>query len=168
MQNNHLKAGKMDLEISANLGKASGARFSISINPAFNLSRYWMVASGSTSHKCSNQSALCTLLPIENAYVTLPNHIQVPIRPIGNVKIWSNLMPNDVLYVSQFKFNLLSISALIRNSSWWVKFLTNSCMVQDFTTSRMISRGKRKVDLYVIDSNPSVHNIVVNFHAQYE
>ncbi|XP_022897798.1 uncharacterized protein LOC111411504 [Olea europaea var. sylvestris] len=80
----HLKAVKLDLETGTSSGKESGTCFSISINPSFNSSRHWVVDSGATSHLCSDHSAFDILRPIENAFVILPNHVQVPVRLIGN------------------------------------------------------------------------------------
>lgn len=160
MMNTHLKAIKLDSKIGASSNKVSSTYFSISINPSFNSSRHQVVDLGATSHICYDQSIFHTLGPVENPNVTLPNHIQMSIQTIRNVKFSSDLMLNDVLYVLWFKFNLLSISALIRNSSLYVKFLTDSCMIQDLITSWMIGKGEKNVDLYIIDSSSSIYNNV--------
>lgn len=54
--NTHLRAAKLNSEISvnfgANSGKASGTCFSISIHPTFNSPRHWVVDSGAMIHIC--------------------------------------------------------------------------------------------------------------------
>lgn len=41
-----------------------------------------------------------------------------------------------------------------------VRFLTDSCIIQDMPSLRMIAKGKWVSDLYVLDADPS--NSVIN------
>lgn len=49
--------------------------------------------------------------------------------------------------------SILSIGSLIKNSSITTKFLTDSFIIQD-PRLRMIGKGKRIVDLYILVANP--------------
>lgn len=91
--------------------------------------------------------------PIQNSFVTLPNHEQIPVQFIGNVRLSADLMLEDVLFVPQFKFNLLSVSFLTRKSSLSIRFFTNSCVIQELHTLKMIGSGEKVVELYVLDTS---------------
>ena len=50
--------------------------------------------------------------PIWNSMVTLPNNDQIAVTLCGDIKLSSKLLLRNVLFVSKFQFNLISISAL--------------------------------------------------------
>lgn len=116
--------------------------------------------SGAISHICSYHSNFNSMKPIQNSFVTLPNHEQIPVQFIGNVRLSADLMLEDVLFVPQFKFNLFSVSFLTRKSSLSIRFLTNSCVIQELHTLKMIGSGEKIVELYVLDT--SLLDLVAN------
>ncbi|KAK0581916.1 hypothetical protein LWI29_019529 [Acer saccharum] len=132
---------------------ATGICLSVSFNPILASSHYWIIDSGATSHICSTYSVFSSLKPITNSFVTLPNHTKIPVFFIGTVQISPSLLLTDVLFVPQFKFNLLSVSALTSSSQLSVSFFTDSCVVQDINSMRMIGKGKKLESLYVLDAN---------------
>ncbi|KAJ4717700.1 Retrovirus-related Pol polyprotein from transposon TNT 1-94 [Melia azedarach] len=156
MLSNHLSDAKNGSDAAIPLIQASGTCLSISINPIFCSSRYWIVDSGATSHICFSKHDFLSMKPVQNAFVILPNQSRISVQHIGTVKLSSQLVLDDVLYVPQFKFNLLSVSALTRTSALRVQFLTDACFVQEHLSLKTIGKGKRIDDLYVIDS--------ANFH----
>lgn len=91
--------------------------------------------------------------PVKNAFITLPNQEKIPVKFAGTVKVTPNLILEDVLYVPQFKFNLMFMSSLPRNSHVEVRCLTDSCFVQDLHNKMMIGRGERLADLYILNDS---------------
>ncbi|KAK0588496.1 hypothetical protein LWI29_001655 [Acer saccharum] len=89
---------------------------------------------------------------IHNSTVTSPNHTRIPINFSGDVRLSSMLILKDVLFVPQFKFNLLSVSALTNGSQLTVNFLHNCFIIQDLSSKRMIGKGEKFEDLYVLDA----------------
>lgn len=50
---------------------------------------------------------------------------------IGTIKLGRHLVLDDVLYIPQFKFNLLSVSCLTKSMGCRVWFDADSCGLQD-------------------------------------
>lgn len=109
---------------------------------------------------CFTKSTFHTMKAIQNVYITLPNHERILKYFNGTVKNGSWFDAWRVLFVPQFKFNLSFFSLLTRDSSMIVRFLTDSCIIQDMPSLRMIGKGKWVSDLYVLDADPS--NSVIN------
>lgn len=112
MLSTHLTSIKVDATDKVNCGHTSGTCFSISLNPILYSLRYLVVDLGTTTHICFTKSAFHTLNAIQNAYITLPNHEQILVYFNRTVKISPELILEDVLFVPQFKLNLLPVSSL--------------------------------------------------------
>ena len=95
---------------------STGICLSISLNLIFFFTQFGLVYSGATRHICSSAIAFVSLRPTHNFTVTLPNHIQIPVSFCGDITLSSMLTLKDVLFVPQFKFNLISVSALTYGS----------------------------------------------------
>lgn len=54
----------------------------------------------------------------------------------------------DVLYVPSFKYNLLSISKLTRDSKCCVNFGSNNCLFQDQQLKTILTVGKETKGIY--------------------
>lgn len=78
---------------------------------------------------------------------------KIPLHSIGTVHLSFDLVLNDLLFVHQFKFNLLLVSSLTSKSSLRVKFFTDSCIIQDLHTLKMVGRDNWTEGLYVIEAN---------------
>ncbi|KAK0593195.1 hypothetical protein LWI29_032697 [Acer saccharum] len=129
----------------------AGICSSVSLSPLFSSNQFWIVDSGATRHICSQASVFVSLHPIPHTTVTLPNHSQILVHFAGDVKLHSDIVLKDVLFVPQFKFNLISVSALVIGTGLIVSFLPECFVIQDLSTKRMIGRGDRVQDLYVLD-----------------
>ena len=88
--------------------------------------------------------------------MTLLDHSKFFVSFIGTVTLSSDVVLENVLYMPQFKFNLLSVSALAENSSLCLNFLSHTCVIQDVYHSRMIGKGDLINGLYVIDVGSSL------------
>ena len=57
-----------------------------------------------------------------------------------------------MLFVLQFQFNLLSVSALITSSQLTIAFFPDHFIIQDVQNKRMIGKGNKIGDLYVFSA----------------
>ena len=69
-----------------------------------------------------------------------------------------------MLYVPDFRFNPLSISALTQSCNYSVTFLSDCCFIQDLSQAKMIGMGRRHGNLYVLDT--SSFSLSSNFNQQ--
>ncbi|XP_052203055.1 uncharacterized protein LOC127808520 [Diospyros lotus] len=156
MLSTHLSDVKIDADASKTPDQASGICLSTNIASSLGCPRFWIIDSGATSHICYDCSSFHQLRPIQNAFVTLPDHRRFSVSFIGNVKLSPYILLENVLYIPQFKFNLISVSALAAHSSLYFRFLSDSCIIQDLCHSRMIGKAEHMNGLYVIDSDSLV------------
>ncbi|KAG7578814.1 GAG-pre-integrase domain [Arabidopsis thaliana x Arabidopsis arenosa] len=112
----------------------------------------WIIDSGATSHVCSDLAMFSETFPVTGVTVSLPNGTRVPISHTGTVHISTSLILHDVLYVSTFKFNLLSVSSLLKHDNCSAHFYTDSCYIQDHTRDLMIGKGILIHSLYILES----------------
>ena len=80
---------------------------------------------------------------LTNAYLHLPNGHRVLIHLISTITLHKDLTLIDVLYVPDFKFNLLSVSALSRSLNCIVFFFVDHCIIQDHIQGLTIGKGRR-------------------------
>lgn len=107
--------------------------------------------SGATNHISHHKSSFSTFKPLSNTAVTLPNDILVSIVGIGTIHLDSSLILLDVLYISQFKFNLLSVSSSTKTMGCRIWFDETYCGIQDPTQGLIIGMGRQVVNLYFLD-----------------
>lgn len=107
--------------------------------------------SGASRHICSSANAFISMQKLQDATVTLPNGTIIHVDYVGDIQMHSDLLLRQVLYVPQFKFNLLSVSALTGDSQLVVHFHHSYFIIQEVRTNMMIGRGDRIGDLYILD-----------------
>ena len=92
------------------------------MNYGFHSTRLWIVDSRASRHICSHASMFISFKPVWNFTVTLPNNDSIAFRLYGDVRIASHFILKDVLFVPQFKYNLISISSFTATSGLTVIF----------------------------------------------
>ena len=85
--------------------------------------------------------------------VTLPNNHKISVDLCGNIQISSNLILQDVLFVPQFQFNLISVSILTTDSQLNVNFFPDYFVIQDINTKMMSGKGDKHDALYVLQAS---------------
>lgn len=93
--------------------------------------------------------------------VTLDLESSISVNVAGTVKLSNTLSLKFVLFIPNFKFNLLSISALTRNSTITVLFSSDACYILPFnhflsqahTLDSMIGKGNLHENLYILESS---------------
>lgn len=119
----------------------------------------WILDTCATHHVYCSSSLFKDLVPLQNAFITLPNSHQVAIHSIGTIKLTPTLTLSYVLYVPSFSYNLLSISSLTSFGVCSVSFTHSSCSIQDASKGMPIGTGRRVKNLCVLDTSPSCNNI---------
>ena len=76
--------------------------------------RAWIIDSGATHHVSHDRTLFTDYKPLDHTYVTLPNGYTVTIKGIGCIRLTDSIILFDVLYIPDFKFNLLSVSVLTK------------------------------------------------------
>ena len=57
-----------------------------------------------------------------------------------------------VLSLPQFSFNLISVSKLTRTLNCSISFFLDYCLIQDLSTKRIISIGRKSGVLYILET----------------
>ena len=89
----------------------------------------WVLDTGATHHVCCSLNLFKNFFLTFNSSVTLPTSESVTITRIGSVELFNHFTLENVLYVPQFRFNLISISALTQSHCCSIKFDFESCFI---------------------------------------
>ena len=119
----------------------------ISSNPLHVINPIWLIDYGVNEHICSSLQFFSTIYDITPKYVNLPNGQTVNVNKAGIVQFSSDFHISPVLFSSQFKVNLISISKLLKSFTCTVHFHNDGCIIQDLT-SKMIGLGEPHDGLY--------------------
>jgi len=115
----------------------------------------WILDSGAIDHMTYISDHLLEIKQLtEHSNITLPNGHFSEISYIGKVKLSSTLVLNEVLYVPLFKYNLLSVPKLTKDTNYIVTFYPTLCIIQDLDTKKILGIGKRSRGLYFLQDNP--------------
>jgi len=109
---------------------------------------YWILDSGANDHVCSSLSSFTSFYKIKPIHVNLPNGSSILVQHAGNVSFSSSLYLTKVLYSPTFNLNLISVSKLCKSLSCFVQFSSDSCIIQDLSTKKMICVGENLTRLY--------------------
>ena len=112
----------------------------------------WIFDSGASDHMTGMQYVFSSFNPSVHPGVTLANGSCVPVSGSGSVNIFANLSLPSVLHVPSLPFNLMSVSKLTKQLNCSVTFFSDSVVVQDLKTRRMIEKGYEAHGLYYLSS----------------
>ena len=112
----------------------------------------WIIDSGASSHVCSALDMFDSFTPVSSFTVTLPNGLKVPLTHTCTIKISPSLILYDVLLVPDFRFNLISVSSLIKTLVCAAHFFPNGCLIQELSRGLMIGKGSLYNNLYILDT----------------
>ena len=84
--------------------------------------------------------------------VRLPNGDMAKVSHIGIVQVSPTLLLENVLCITTFSFNLISISKLTQSCSCCCIFFSQFCLIQDLQVWKMIRFGKKQGGLYTLQS----------------
>lgn len=92
-------------------------------------SNSWIIDSGASTHICYSKELFPSLTPVSGHTVTLLIKIVFKWNSFGVVHISPILTLNNVLFVPQFQFNLISVSALVAKLPVLVSFNGDTCLI---------------------------------------
>jgi len=92
---------------------------------------FWILDSGATDHICSSLTHFTSYYQINLISAKLPNGNQVIANYSRSVFINQDHVLDNVLYIPNFTFNLLSVAKLIDNLSCVIIFYSNGCHIKD-------------------------------------
>lgn len=114
---------------------------------AFTCFTNWIIGSGATDHITSSYELLDNSVSV-NSTIFLPNGQTSFVTHKGNVKLTSDITLQDVLCVPTFKFHLISVSKLARDTQWCISFLSNVCIFQYLVMKKVKGIGRVQENLY--------------------
>ena len=116
-----------------------------------NSSAVWILDSGAARHVCYSLASFESFVPTCNLFVALPNGHTISVGGTGSVRLCNELTLQNVLFVPQFHWNLLSISALTQQHPYVVSFHSDHYVIEDPTQGRRIGIGRQAGNLYTLD-----------------
>ncbi|KAK9673116.1 hypothetical protein RND81_12G147300 [Saponaria officinalis] len=109
----------------------------------------WIIDSGATDHMTSEKRMFCALRTLSKPIsVGLPDGTRKIVKGKGDVIIHPSIMLKDVLYLSDFKHNLISVQKLLVCTSFIMNFDAQTCVLQDPTTKKPVLVGHMKDGLF--------------------
>lgn len=130
--------------------------------PSLNACRKeWIIDTGASNHMISHKEMLNTAnkrIVIEDKKVYLPNGDTVDVSHIGSCEIMDGKTLTNVLYIPDFRFNLLSVSRLTKELQCSVSFFPNFCIFQDLSSGKVLEIGEENDGLYLLNHKGSTDN----------
>ncbi|XP_075521576.1 uncharacterized protein LOC142554787 [Primulina tabacum] len=114
----------------------------------------WILDSGASDHVSKNRPS-GNESAAKYPTVQLPNGGYAQIKSVGTMNLCNDMSVDDVLYVPNFKVNLLSISKLTRALNCSVTFYPHFCVLQDSTTKNMIGLGRQSYLCFATNIHPT-------------
>ncbi|KAG7552168.1 Integrase catalytic core [Arabidopsis thaliana x Arabidopsis arenosa] len=115
----------------------------------------WIIDSGATHHVSFDRNLFESLSDDLSSEVTLPTGSNVKIAGVGIIKLNEYITLYNVLYIPQFRLNLLSVSQLTKVLKSKVYFDEGCCVIQDPIKEQKIGEGKQIGGLYVLSTSPA-------------
>lgn len=129
MFNSHLQGAKSEpITVATAVSHATGICYlaSSSVN---SIGDCWIIDSGASRHICHIRDLSCNWHRIEPICVVLPTAYQICVEFVGDVRISTDLILHDVLYVPDFAYNLVSVSCLLQTGLFSVLFAESYCLI---------------------------------------
>ena len=112
----------------------------------------WIIDSGASHHICSFLSIFDSHTSITPIHIKLPNGNMSIARIVGTVQFSPGLIAKKVLFVPDFKLNLLSVPKLCLDDNCIVSFDNDKCLIQDKRTLKMTGLGDLIEGLYFLST----------------
>nr|XP_004245314.1 uncharacterized protein LOC101251909 [Solanum lycopersicum] len=115
----------------------------------------WIIDTGASNHMVHNFGLMSQSANLDvqgGMRVNLPTGDQVSISHIGEPMILKDKVVKDVLFVPEFKYNLLSVSQLTKQLRCTVVFFPDFCIFQDLFNGRVLGIGKENQGLYILNT----------------
>ena len=121
---------------------------------------FWIIDSGATDHITCSFNDFLSFSKIQPMRIHLPNCSVIAAHISGTVQLSPHFIIHDVLYVPNFKFNLISISKLLSSLKYTLTFSNSHCQIQEMKSLKMIRLAKLKHGLYHLQINKDVNQAI--------
>ncbi|KAL2943465.1 Retrovirus-related Pol polyprotein from transposon RE2 [Bienertia sinuspersici] len=112
----------------------------------------WIMDSGASDHMAWKENMFDCLSKLQKAVkIKLPDGTLKKVDKIGKIRVNENLELCNVLFVPDFKHNLMSVSKLIEEQGLCVCFNNEGCEFQDHSSKKMVAQAKERDGLYILD-----------------
>ena len=101
----------------------------------------WIIDSGCSTHMTGSKKQFVSLRKHKGSNITFGGGSNGHIRGLGKVKLNRMIEVEDVNYVENLLFNLLSVSQLCNNGRNKVVFYTGEVKIKNIKTKEVIIRG---------------------------
>ena len=120
-------------------------------NNTFIHTKSWVIDSGATHRVCNDISMFEYSVPIQNIKVTLPNGVAYPIVKVGSILLSKDIRLHNVLFVPNFRYNILSVSSFTYTLPFSMVFTRDDCIIQEPSQGKMIGKCSRTDKLYQLE-----------------
>ncbi|KAL2897435.1 Retrovirus-related Pol polyprotein from transposon RE2 [Bienertia sinuspersici] len=118
-------------------------------------SNTWILDSGASDHMISEKSELMNMKEVKNyPTIKLPNGKYAEITHVGDIRLNNMMTLKRVVYVPDFKQNLLSINKLSNDENLKVLFYPDFCVIQDLHSKKIKGLGRVHNGLYYLVNIP--------------
>uniref|UniRef100_M1ANP4 Integrase core domain containing protein n=1 Tax=Solanum tuberosum TaxID=4113 RepID=M1ANP4_SOLTU len=109
----------------------------------------WIIDTGATNHMVADVNLLDKLAIVSRG-VYLPNGVVAQVTHPGSSSVTARTSLTNVLYLPQFKFNLIYVSKLTKKLGCSVSFFPDFCLFQDLSNGRVREICREENGLYVL------------------
>lgn len=148
--NTHLHAAKTEPIAAA----SSTVHVAGICSDTFN-SNTWILDSGASRHICHQRELFHNWRRVHGVTVILPTTYCMSVEFIGDIRLSEQLLLQDVLFVPQFTYNLISVSYLLNDKNLVINFSGSSCTIHDRNLLTMIGKAESSNGLYVFSPDKS-------------
>ncbi|CAM8916639.1 unnamed protein product [Rhodiola kirilowii] len=112
----------------------------------------WIVDSGATDHFICDKSLLKDVYELpKKCHISLPDGNAIVVSSAGTYELRPGLVLHDVMFASEFKYNLLSVSKLVKDTAYSVIFNKDRCLIQDSARRTVLEIGKVAGGLFQVE-----------------
>nr|GEU61051.1 hypothetical protein [Tanacetum cinerariifolium] len=117
----------------------------------------WIINTSAFDNMCPHITLFKTTYLLKNPIVVhLPDGTTKIVKLVGHIQLTLTLLLVDVIYVPEFKFNLLSVGKLLNIQNYFAQFFPSYCVFQDLSTKEVVDIGKGSRCMYTcISLDPS-------------
>lgn len=117
----------------------------------------WILESGASNHVAGNPSLLSKITqPKIPHHITVAYGSKAKASGVGQATPLPSLNIDNVLFVSNCLFNLISVSRLTKSLNCSITFISDSFVIQDRSTKQMIGTGYESHGLYYLRSSSTI------------
>lgn len=121
--------------------------------PVFeNKDTYLILDTGATNHMTCKLYWLSNFKHVSSRVQLLDDSAYV-VHGVGNLKLSKNRILKNVMYLPEFKYNLLSIAKLTQDVACYVSFYPKMMIIHDLYNGTVLEIGRETQRLYVFNTN---------------